>query len=563
MCVQIYRKILVIFALLAVLGGCGAMDNILPSAGTYKVNARVNGVSLDEFSFISAGDEVLPYFEYSVADDPDVTGLMVYLKSAKGDIAGYKVIYGLDTVNVQPGDELDKEPEEGLENEPEKVPEKDDTPAAQAPVNEEGEIPDENEEIPALVEEYINGEEYFIRVENLDKILPFLPIPSNLPIGRYTLVCQVLGEDTILHRTEKSVYYLADANFTFDSIQVYLPFITENPQLVPKETVIMLETVLNFDSRLDPYVIWYNGKKVVGEGRYSTGEGTLLWKTPDQSGFFSLRAEVYPLVSQQDLLGYQKGISLLVSAKSVETNYLAEDASNLLNWYLFEGNLNDSKTSASEDRALKLTGRKSPLWMPFNGTYGIAAGPNDVYTLPKIISSGDAANSWQILSRFKPLSDGKILSVQFGSSVSETGLDVLLNLSKEKGNLVLSLASPMENFSKTYALPDTDSFIASAITFSMAPDRLSVNLEIIDGKNIKKAISGSIILEAELDHEFIITIGGKTAQTTTAALTALWEELAVFSVINEKQPEKANEVEEDLLVKEDAHESDAKSDTIS
>ncbi|MDR0502252.1 MAG: hypothetical protein LBH16_02910, partial [Treponema sp.] len=103
MCAQkVKRAVFPSFLLPVILfiGGCGAIDTFFTSSGTYSVNARSNGLNLDELSIISSNDSVIPFFESSVSGDPDITALIVYLKDQRGDIAGWKVKYVLETGNV-------------------------------------------------------------------------------------------------------------------------------------------------------------------------------------------------------------------------------------------------------------------------------------------------------------------------------------------------------------------------------------------------------------------------------------------------------------------------------
>nr|AGS52279.1 hypothetical protein [uncultured bacterium contig00059] len=272
MCVQNFIKFFILFAFIAVLGGCGALDAILPSSGTYKVNARVNGSPLDEYSFVSLNDKIQPFFEESVSGDPDIAALTVFLKDARGVNAGYTVTYSLElNGEYAPGqDEQENAPAADSSNQDNAALTEDDKNAG----NEES----ENNNKPNLsvvisndplsdIEQYKKGNEYLIPVQSLDRALHYFPLPPDLPIGRYTLVSQVMGkagssgEKAILHKTEKSFYYLADAGFSFDSIQVNLPGVTSSSQIIPRGSVIMLEAKLDYDSRLDPYVVWYNGKK--------------------------------------------------------------------------------------------------------------------------------------------------------------------------------------------------------------------------------------------------------------------------------------------------------------
>jgi hypothetical protein len=550
MCVRKIGIILTFLAALGFLAGCGDMDAILPSAETYKVNAKINGIPLDEFSFVSWGDKIQPYFEDSIYGDPDITGLVVYLRNTLDMTLGYRVSYNLEKSGKDEFEEEEPEAEE------EKDKEKDKEPADAAAENDKD---SEDKKTPAAavkdpllnIEQYRTGNEYNIPVKDLDKALPYFPIPPGLPIGKYTMVSQVMSKNTIISKTEKTFYYLSDADFSFDGIQVHLPGIIASPQLIPKGSVIMLEPKLEYDSRLDPYVVWYNGKRIIGEGRFSGGESNLLWRAPDQSGFFSLRAEVFPFASKQDmssfseLMGYQKGISLLVSAKPVEIHFLPEDIPNLIHWYLFEAALGDTLAPDSVESELSPLGENTLQWMPANGTYGLAAGPDDVYMMPAVNFSKEKDESWQIVSRFKPLGEGDILSVQFDSS------GTMIILSKKGNKLILTLTTGSGKVSEEYALPplasdETEIFISTAINLSLQEGRLFVNLKLINDPVYKKEQAAVMLspeekyigLRTQVDKEFKISLGYKPKRTTDAdaepVFTALWEELALISIPTEK-----------------------------
>jgi len=521
MCFQIAKRVLILLFVLALLGGCDAMDEILPSSGTYKVNARVNDLSLDEISFVSSNAKIQPFFEESVHNDPDVTGLIVFLKDAKGEITGWKVIYALNGYTTK-SQEIAKnsQPQKKQEN----VSKKDDESSSDDNVSlDEDEIDDADEEAQNT-KQFNHGEEFLITVKNMDD-LPLFPLPPALPVGRYTLVSQVLNEDGILDKTEKPFFYLADTVFSFEGILIHQPGIAVSPQLIYKNTVIMLEAKLEFDRGLDPYVVWYNGKKIISEGSYSSGGGNLLWGAPEQSGFFSLRAEAFPVANRQELTGYVKDISLLVSTKNPDMHLLSEVTPNLLSWYKFEGNLNDSIKS-SEEQVLKPENKTSPKWMPAGGTYGLVTGLNDVYTLPRVVFSDKKTESWQILFRFKPLNNGEILSVQTGVSSN-----VAISLGVDGDKLILTLASSQVSVSEAITLPETDLFITAKIDVSALPDHLSTALTIKGNfSDVSELSIAPIVLETETTGGYIITLGdrqGTAAQSQK--YSALWDELAIIS----------------------------------
>jgi hypothetical protein len=444
------------------------MDNFLPSAGTYKMSVQVNGMSLDECSFVDINDKIYLYFEESISNDPDVTALVVFLRNSTGEIAGKKLRYSID--------------------------------------------------------DSVDEDETLVPVKNLDE-LPFFPIPENLPIGRYTMVSQVMSGNDVLQKNEKIFYYLNNTVFSYEGINVYLPGITENPQIIPKGTVLMLEAELDFGSRLDPYIVWYNGRRKISEGKYSDGAGQLFWKAPEQSGFFSIRAEVFPISGYIGLAGYQKEISLLVSSKTTDVHLVSENISQLVHWYVFDGNLNDSKIAATPERSLK-SANNNHRWKSANGTYGLAAGSDNTYTLPKVSISNEAAN-WQALFRFMPLNEGQIFSVMF-----ETYPDVYVNLYMENKNLVLKLTSPLKTVSQVVRLPEHTSFITAGVSFSILPDILSAKINIIDNFVDQGELAVQpISIEVGIKDNFQILLGtnNSTVEAVNPAYTAIWDEFALYN----------------------------------
>jgi hypothetical protein len=551
MCLQKSARIFLFLTAIAVLGGCGPLDSILPSTGTYKINAKINDTTLDDFSVVTSKDKILPFFEEPVSEDPDITELVVFLKDSRGLTTGYKVTYSLTYNDKNNNKEDEPELQSGqdnlkTENQDENKKDKDevilDNEESDEKSDEKKDTIAENTDIDEKIEYVKKGNEIIFPVESLDETLPFLPLPSDLPVGKYTLVFQVIGKNTVLYKYEKLLFYLADAQLSFDGIQVHLPGIAESSQSIQNGNVILLDIKLNFDNRLDPYIVWYNGKKIIDEGRYFSGAGVLLWKAPEQNGFVSLRAEVFPSSERTGLAGYQKGISLLVSSKELDMHLLSKDTPNLVQWYTFEGDLKDSLTKGSEKLVIEPAGKNNLKWMPSNGIYGLASGDDNAYKLPDISFTNNGNENWQIISRFKPLSEGDIFSVQFG-----TAFDVTMTLSTKKSNLVLTLASASKTYSETLKLPDeNDSFITVSVKFFIQSDRLyakmvlekpSLERPVLDFNNQKEPVINLISMEAELDKEFKIMLGQqqkKSADNAQAAavqgqaFTALWDELAVL-----------------------------------
>jgi len=478
-------KMLLFLVFIIILSSCDAMDNILPSE-TYKVNAQVNNIPLDECSFISIDGKIRPYFEKSVSKDPDVTSLLVFIKNSKGVNVGKKVLY--------------------------------------SPYNE------------------AEQDEFLVKVSNLDDALPYFPLPENLPIDRYTLVSQVMSGKDVLQKTERAFQYMGNTFFSYEGINVHLPGVNENPLLISKEMTVMLEAKLNFNSRLDPYIIWYNGKKKISEGKYSDGAGNLLWKASEQSGFYSIRAEVFPMENHYGLAGYQKEISLLVSTKTADLNLVSKDIPQLVQWYVFEGDLNDLKKLNSAEQYPKPVVNGALQWMPSNGIYGLATGDNSI-TLPRAAIDTETSYTnieaiikrgmWQTLFRFKWLNEGEIFSVLFESSP-----DVSLVLSKEGQNLVLTLSSPSEKVSQLIQITERRSFITAGVSFSILPGLLSAKINIM-GESVEQGdlAAPPIRIKANLKDNFQILLGLKREDAAVDFTvrnkpfsTALWDEFALYDM---------------------------------
>ncbi|MDR2952372.1 MAG: hypothetical protein LBU82_03935, partial [Treponema sp.] len=545
------------------------------------------------------------------------TALTVYLRNSEGKTAGEVFIYSL-TKEESPGKTgpAEEDPEKEESGKPPEPPDKvqienentgeapvesgnklepaaegenpGEVPAGSESLNElpaegekvilagaEGENPAIEKEAAAVSEKkpqqpqaysYKDGNDIIIPVKDMDALppLPLAKLSKGLPIGRYTLVFQVMSEKTSLYKTEKIFYYLGDADFSLKGISVHLPGIAEDTQLVPLDTVIMLEAKLNFDARLEPYFIWYNGKKIISEGSYADGGGNLLLKTPDQSGFFPVSVEVFPVVNRHGLTGFAQELSLPVSSKAAEMHLLSAAVPQLLNWYVFEGNLSDSKKAkrtAAEDKTLASADKIIPRWRPSGGTYGLVSGVNEAYALPAGSLPVDGSETRQFLFRFKPLGEGVIFNVQFGPSY-----DVTMTLGKEDGNLVLTLSTPRKTASQNFGLAgfEPEIFITACVDFSIWPGHLTAQLSVMGyAKEEEEPEAKPVVIAAALDGNFKTTLGIHLENKEQASdshpeqiteievmerkpvLTALWDEFALLTMppmeveIPEEEPEDA------------------------
>ncbi|AEF86257.1 putative lipoprotein [Treponema primitia ZAS-2] len=358
---------------------------------------------------------------------------------------------------------------------------------------------------PRTEEQSTGSREYkdeIILVKTLEQYLPAFQILEELDIGQYNIVFQVMGDQEVLYRSFKPIYFLADADFTLGEIQSYLPATNVGKSLIPPGINVVLETEISADKRLDPYIIWQYGKKIIAQGRKSAGANYILWKTPEQPGLLNIRAEVFPLLPGDrlpaNMLGKFKSLSLPVSTKVRGLKYFDEKAGTFTNWYQLWGNLEDTKAPGDTAKQLQTLADKKPRWIPHNGIYGLSTGPQDVYTLPGkpfTVSAGELGKG-RILLRLAPL-DGTILHAAFAAGGGLPG-NAELNLSAQGETLVLELSSygvpkdwspensaadtPTEDEplrqSLTLNLNEADAYISLFIYFEIAPNRFSAKLSL-------------------------------------------------------------------------------------
>ncbi|GHT71051.1 hypothetical protein FACS1894110_23520 [Spirochaetia bacterium] len=487
---RLHKFMLIMAGASLLLSACGELDEELPASGVYGVNILIGKSSLNEGSIITEKDTIRPLFTSSVANDPDITGLMVFLQDENGKIVGKKVQYTLkavDTEAVPAADDADDDSETGKTETAEgkntkTLPEKKDIAATDT----------------------------LIHVARLDEELPPFPLPENLSIGQYTLVFQVLGNRQVLDQISRPVYYIGGAEFTLDDIQSYAPGISVGSRLVPPGLPIMLETQVTADERLDPYIIWYNGKKRIHEGRIADGAGRFLWKTPEQPGFQTLRAEAFPFKPAPGQAGKIKELSLPVSAKGEHTGVFAKEAEQFTNWYQFAGDLRDSRAPAETTRALVARKNHSSRWLPAEGIYGLAVSAGDTYQLPlaSFIRSGDEQGGGRFLLRFKPVSNGTIFNALFnGAGSSQMILD--MNLSFGDRGLILGLKAGTKSVEISIPLASfaNEAFTIAGIDFSIEADRFTAAVSLGESNPVAPE-PVSILLSNPLSGEGTFRLGG-------------------------------------------------------
>jgi hypothetical protein len=552
---------------------------LFSSGGTYQVRALVNGNSLESCSIIRQDDKITPYFVVSVANDPDLMGLLVYLQNSKGDIIGERVLYTIDPVDeavlpqtsqeetklvpqpspkgIEPevrGSLLEDNDSEGKELE---ASGKEETETAgQA----ESESPKQvTEKRPSVdTKSALKKYDTVILIKSFKQEMPCFPLPKNMEIGSYSLVFEAVGRSSTLSLTEADIFYLGNVEFRLNDISMYLPWLSDT-RLIPPGATVMLEAGLDFDSRLNPYVIWYNGRNIISEGSISNGAGNILWKAPEQSGFYSLRAEVLPYRLKRNLAGFSREITLPVSAKASQTGFffgngpdfsakrplaagtvyaeqvqltadltvnaertaitpIPPEHPELLRWYRFDGSLDEA--SLIPERVFEPAGEKVPRWGAVGQSYGLSAGSDDVYLLRPIrfFRRGQDQGGGIFLFYIRPVAEGTIFSAFFPTFASASALapasdGVWMDMVTRENAITLRLKTKGTSVEMPVnsGYSEEQGLIPIVVEFYIRPYRFEAKLSL--GEDISmQSVTGEIRLPGALAGEGRIKLGvDKTA----------------------------------------------------
>jgi len=599
-------RILFFSLLFSIFFACGELStSLLSSGGTYQIKALVNGNSLESCSLIRREDKIIPYFAVSVVNDPDLTGLLVYLKNSKGDIIGDRVLYTIDPEDEAIKQETPREetkPEDkdpGQENE---FPDNDlaafgdddptATPGSKASAVTESETAGQAvPELPKQAAEKKNSVDTKSTVKKYDTAIllksfgqemPYFPLPKNMDIGPYILVFESLGKSNTLSLTEFDIFYLGNVEFRLNDVSMYLPWLSDT-RLIPPGAAVMLEAGLDFDKRLNPYVIWYNGKNIISEGNINEGAGNILWKAPEQPGFYSLRVEVFPYQLNQNIAGIFREITIPVSAKASQTGYFFEIGPNypsrrqlsaltataptptespeLLRWYRFDGSLYEARSAPER---LQPAGNKAPRWAAVEQSYGLSAGPDDTYILRPVsfFRRGQEQGGGIFLFHIRPATEETFFSAFF-PMLASAGDGVWMDMAMRKNAVTLSLKT--KGTSVVIPVnPDYSGkrgFIPIVVEFYINSYRFNVKLSVGEDNFIQSA-TGGIRLPGVLAGEGRIKLGADPAgsvaetreiltssqaapeppsetdggvdkipavETVQSAVTTVWDEFAVLS----------------------------------
>jgi hypothetical protein len=526
--------------------GCGELDTILSSKlstnPVYRVNAAVEGRSLDECAIVSVGSRIRPHFLDSIEGDPDITGLVVFLKTLEGETVSRKLRYvpgspersseqgvGTDTAV---GDQIleDDAPETSFgqtvsgEDTAGKTEAGTDAKSGEdwkdgtSPANdgysadgnsfreEEDAAADQSSDLNDSTEKEVvyqirekktfsgtgetsDPDELVVYVSKLSAELPALLFPEKLMIGPYILVFQVLGLEGVLSYFEKFIYYIGDAELALGDIQTYHSGNAGRSGVVSPDSVLMLETKVIADERLAPYIVWYHGKKRLREGPVSDGVDRFLWQAPAQTGFQAIRAEVFPFAppdAYKNSSGLVKELSLAISSKQARKAVVNTEASppdSVTRWYQFSADLSDSLAPQDGGRELKPRDNTVITWFPKTGIYGLAAGSGYSYTIhgPFFTPDKELPGRGQFVFRFAVQSSGIISSGIFTMDRTSQTLKLDLSCDTDTNRLILSCALGDEKQEQKLSLPFyiRDEWITAVVDFTVGKNEFRAELNLL------------------------------------------------------------------------------------
>lgn len=503
--------------------GCGDLDLALSSGKAYKVNALINGRSLDECAILSNESRISPYFDFNVKGDPDISSLVIYIKDYMGKGIGVRTRYKFPVQDDADTGENIAETGAGTASTTENsdsqavfsgeggnggttstteggeaLKEVGTVSTTTAEVStEEGEaasVIESGTESVTATEKIPEPLESIISVKNLDDELPDIALNSDTAPGFYRIVFEVIAVNgALLNSVEKPFFYLSDMELTVNGIISYIPGVSLSSGIVPPGEKIMLQAYINASPAIEPYVIWYNGKQQIGEGFVNKGASRIFWSAPAQTGFQDIRVEVFPFDPTKHIStmhGISHTVSLPVSNRSGRDGYYAGREVQMSRWYRLWGTLTDTKDPVSIGALLeRADDEEVPLWFPVFSTYGLAVGANDRYKLPdslfKYVKSGEG--SAEILFRFVPWNtavEKPVLRAELhGKDRDGTERLCVVQLSLLENRLVLQAFCNDQVFETWPSLPlDGIDFVPAAVDFQFFENNIVVSMGLENDK---------------------------------------------------------------------------------
>jgi hypothetical protein len=249
-----------------------------------------------------------------------------------------------------------------------------------------------------------------------------------------------------------------------------------------------------------------------------------MWKVPEQAGFYTIKAAVFPFKphQKQDSYGIVKELSLVVSEKSKIMGYFSKEEKELVQWYQFHNNLLDSKNTKSA-----LHSQNQTRWLTHKESYALALGERNVFFMPNesFAFSEDEEGEGTLKFHLLSLSQGTIFNATFNTfdtiSLSPSKPLNMKLLIRER-NIFLQISSEdalyeallnLENFNPT-------EFISVNIKFKISQKYFSATLCIEETETQTIELNLNNLLNGE--GSFVL---GETSNTT---ITAMLDEFAVI-----------------------------------
>lgn len=468
--------------LLAALVSCGEMDTMISTASaSYTVGATVNERDLDEFAVVGAESAIRPVFIADSAKDPDAVAFRVDLYGQTGEAVAEAVEY---RVKGSPSRSSASDAE-------------------------------------------------FIMVDSLSGELPTFSLPADLPVGRYALLFQVLGEDGVLYEKKQAFFYTAGESFVFSSLLSYPPgagpssaaplFLTKMP--------LLLEAAVEAGSGLDPYLIWTFGGKRIAAGRLSDGGSRILWTTPGSAGFYRIDVSLFPVVPLDeeiaDLPVIVRSLTIATSPSAAYPGLPGKNAE-FQSIYRFLGDLSDSGSAGFS--AMQPEDARSPEWLPFSSGYGLAVGPLRSFKAERTAASvqeGVPAPT-RITLAAAPRSSGRLYSAVFKGADASTD-DFELRLETTKTGPVLTVYSGGVN--KVAAASEAEPFDGEVRHYRIdlsasdaVPSALTVRFH-IDGELVGEIETAELRLSS-VEGYFVLGGTADTELSVPDAIVAVVDDLA-------------------------------------
>jgi hypothetical protein len=368
--------------LAAALASCRAMDTMISTtSAAYTLGAEVNGRDLEEYAVVDAKGAIRPVFASDSTKDPDAVALRIELRDQAGKAAVEAVEYRVEGTASR---------------------------AASA------------------------SDTTSIRIGSLSEELPAFSLPADLPVGRYSLSLQVLGEDGILYEKNRSFFYVAEEAFAFVSLLSYPPGSgpTSRAPVFPTKIPLLLEAAVEAGAGLDPYLVWSFGGKRFAAGRVSEGGARVLWTTPANAGFHRIDVVLYPVAPLGQEKAESPGLSrslTIATSPSAPFPGLPGKNGDYSSIYRFLGDLQDSGSAGFAP--LSPVAGLQPEWLPFSSGYGTSVGPRRVLRAdrPAAPVVGGLPVPTRITLSAAPRAPGILYRAVFGGNGNDPG-DLVLTL---------------------------------------------------------------------------------------------------------------------------------------